>query len=144
MNNEPNDNENIRSPTEKRSVVVGVRREQVLGNDPLDPLSSPTPTPPNYSSEEPAVPSNSNIDISKPSQAPSLSKYSQQTDYLVPPPPAPVGVSQIYDSLRQPMDKIDQMAAIIVSPSGHTSSKISRSVDIVSMTSSSSSIANAE
>lgn len=115
MNSELNDSESLRSPTEKRSVVVGVRREQVLGNDPLvDPLSSPTPASQNNFGIEdavPAVPSNSNSEASKLNN---LSKYSPLMDYPVP-PSAPAGVNTMYDSLRQPpMDKIDQMAEAFI------------------------------
>ena len=117
MNNESSDSENLRSPTEKRSVVVGVRREQVLGNDPLvDPLSSPSPTSSNNlgTEEVPGKSSNTNSEASKITQQTILSsKYSPQMDYPVP-PPAAVGVNNMYDLLRQPMDKIDQMAEAFI------------------------------
>ena len=72
MNYESNEPENFRSPTEKKSVLVGVRREQVIGNDPLlDPLSM-LARQSNGTEDVPAIPSYSNTE---PLKSSSSSKY---------------------------------------------------------------------
>ena len=109
MNYESNEPENFRSPTEKKSVLVGVRREQVLGNDPLDPLSM-LARQSNGTEDVPAIPSYSNTE---PSKSSSSSKYSQPMDHPFP-LSQPVGVNTLYDSLRQPTDKIEQMAEAFI------------------------------
>lgn len=100
------------SPVEKKSSIVGIRREQVINNDPLlDPLSNQNLEAAHYDDVE----------------VPKFNINTRVGPLELPiPPSAPANLpAPVYEpAVRHPLDKIDQMAEAFIRTCRYVSSGI--------------------